>query len=260
MHHPETEVRPRVETDALARSPAFRRSGNPRCFTLIELLVVIGILSVLAGTLLATGVAQAREKTQQARCALNMKRIGVAWTSFADDHDGWILPARLPAPDKLPKSFPTEFPERARVEGVWWQTLVNNGYLGTEAEGPGGLFACPTDAKPAPNSLGEKKFCFSYGYMDCFGLPYATNPEGWPTNGNYGIKHRRQLAKSHGTIPVLVESANNTVPLGGYGSWPLTKWTVFRHAGNENILYDDGSVVLVAPDDPAAIASCNGLF
>jgi hypothetical protein len=224
------------------------------------LLVVIGTLAVLAGTLLAAGVGLAREKTKQARCALNMKRIGVAWASFADDHDGWILPAQLPAPDKLPASFPADFPERARIEGVWWQTLVNGGYLGDEVEGPDGAFACPADSTPTSNTMGEKRLYFSYGYMDCFGLPYSTNPEGWPTSGNYGIKHRRNLVKSRGNIPVLVESTKNIVPLGGYGTWPLTKWTVFRHAGNQNILYDDGSVLFVAPDDAAAAATCMALF
>lgn len=63
----------------------FRR----RSFTLIELLVVITVVSLLAA-LLSPALAAAKEKTNRAKCASNMRQIGVAQFLYATDHGGWF--------------------------------------------------------------------------------------------------------------------------------------------------------------------------
>ncbi|MBU0610327.1 MAG: DUF1559 domain-containing protein [Armatimonadetes bacterium] len=59
-----------------------RRTG----FTLIELLVVIAIIAILAAILFPV-FARAREKARQSACLSNMKQIGLAMMSYAQDYD-----------------------------------------------------------------------------------------------------------------------------------------------------------------------------
>ncbi|MHB8994361.1 MAG: prepilin-type N-terminal cleavage/methylation domain-containing protein [Armatimonadota bacterium] len=57
-----------------------------RGFTLIELLVVIAIIAILAAILFPV-FAKAREKARQSSCQSNLKQIGLAVLSYAQDYD-----------------------------------------------------------------------------------------------------------------------------------------------------------------------------
>ena len=56
-------------------------------FTLIELLVVIGIIAILAALLLPA-FGKAKMQAKRANCVNNLQQIGVAFHSFAHDHQG----------------------------------------------------------------------------------------------------------------------------------------------------------------------------
>ena len=57
-------------------------------FTLIELLVVVAIMSILMALILPA-LKGAKEKTMTVVCAGNLKQIGLASASYAQDHNGW---------------------------------------------------------------------------------------------------------------------------------------------------------------------------
>lgn len=60
-----------------------RRPG----FTLVELLVVVGIIAVLMGLLLTVS-RKGRESANKVFCANNLRQLGTAFISYAQDHDG----------------------------------------------------------------------------------------------------------------------------------------------------------------------------
>lgn len=72
-----------------------QRVGNlRRGFTLIELLVVIVIIAILAAILFPV-FTKARESAKRSKCVSNLRQIGFAFQSYAEDYDGYVAWGRV---------------------------------------------------------------------------------------------------------------------------------------------------------------------
>jgi len=74
-----------------ATNPARSAGLGPRHgFTLIELLVVISIIALLIAILLPA-LGAAREAARAAACASNLRQLGIATMTYANDHGGGLM-------------------------------------------------------------------------------------------------------------------------------------------------------------------------
>src|SRR5258708_4443118 len=88
-------------------------------FTIVELLVVVGIIAVLIGLLIPV-LGIARQRAHTTTCLANLRQIGMAISSYANDNRNKIVPADVMPPD----------PYKATMRmGNWATILVSGGYL-----------------------------------------------------------------------------------------------------------------------------------
>jgi type II secretory pathway pseudopilin PulG len=107
------------------RLPGADRRGH-RCaaaFSVTELLVVIGIVSVLAGILLAV-ISSSRRAASGVACAANLRQVHAAFLRYLDENDG-----------RYPDTF---------VSGVSWEQMLRKYIAGAE-NSDSGAFRCPAD-------------------------------------------------------------------------------------------------------------------
>lgn len=131
-------------------------------FTLIELLTVIAIIGILATIIIPT-VGAVRTKAQGARCASNLRNIGVGVRLFANDNKGMMVPWR---------AEPNEY-DSVKQGILWTENLVP--YMGIKRK---------TGDIGIPDYAGEDYRKDSRSFHVC---PASPVPVVWGSWGNYAL-------------------------------------------------------------------------
>lgn len=183
-------------------------------FTLVEMLVVIAILAILA-ILITPAAKGVIDRSNAAKCASNLRQIGVAYRAAVIDNNRVIPVFTVDA--------------NGNNLGSWEQVLHNaSGWAGNFATNR--IFLCPMDPR-VPGNAAYDGFYRSYGENSalCFnsatGTPLVSIPEQTKT---FLIM---DVVKGFGAHPTF---GGNYVPLA-------------RHGTNCNVLFVDGHVEALAP-------------
>jgi prepilin-type N-terminal cleavage/methylation domain-containing protein/prepilin-type processing-associated H-X9-DG protein len=207
------------------------KTSQTTIFTLIELLVVIAIIAILASMLLPA-LNKAREAAKTITCGVNLKQIGLAALSYANDYNGDI---------------PTHEQPGGGPETYWCWML--NPYL----KKPGMshlsyLYRCPSQRIDSWGNNVAESICdwctITYG----LNMALYTSP-GYPASSSYGGPFGAAKLSRLKTPSRDLYVTEATHPVGVPNSWlpdvicapPGTAWGVGNyHKGQTNVLYADG--------------------
>ncbi|MCA3004166.1 MAG: prepilin-type N-terminal cleavage/methylation domain-containing protein [Phycisphaerales bacterium] len=200
------------------------RTRTRRAFTLIELLVVIAIIALLVGILLPS-LGSARESARMAKCASNLRSLGIAAMTHANDRRGAFSTG--PWDNRIEYSAGS-----LRTHG-WVADFVNGGYARpgdvlcpsspgqasqnlSLARMSGGSMWAPLTADLV-NELIDEGFNTNYCQSWFMGMTDARTPN---QAGNL-----KQVATTVGPLRAdwIVNTATSKVPLFGDGTADLTQ-------------------------------------
>ena len=221
------------------RFASFPRSG----FTLVELLVVISIIGLLAG-LGIPAIKKGLDAAKTAKCANNLKQMGVGFQRFAAENDG-----------KLPKAWSNdEYPNWPEWSG--WDLVILD-YLEVGAMTSSGrrvysentptLFLCPADSCRTnifyEGSRGNLRYSYRMNISSVDDPPQGQFPSTVKVvqlpspsksilvcDGEFKYTHHVSTRPTHASsIQLIARDNSNNV-------------ATTRHSGAANYLFVDGHV------------------
>jgi prepilin-type N-terminal cleavage/methylation domain-containing protein/prepilin-type processing-associated H-X9-DG protein len=231
---------------------------HTRAFTLIELLVVIAIIAVLMGILMPT-LRMAREQSQRAVCASNLRGLGMSVFTYAADSDEKIPPSFYQNGTHPYRCYMLFEIDASKPWGQHLRNVFNWGRLYTEDYiKTGEAFYCPSAVK-----VTEDGSVSQYYYE-----AYCNGEQGWPwlhahksisggsadnvrASYNYIPQAKGKKASVNGgdrLFPVMARSTAQLDSAAAMATDFLNNRNSLAHkkgikgGGGLNVLYADGSL------------------
>jgi prepilin-type processing-associated H-X9-DG protein len=120
------------------------RRFSDAALSILEVLCVVAVVGVLAA-LLAPTMRAVSESSHVAGCLNNLRQLGVAFQSYANDHDGYLPRTETPRPDGL--SGTVVWPHHVcDYLGVNYSAIQGAAKAALARRTP---FVCPAEKEPA---------------------------------------------------------------------------------------------------------------
>ncbi len=204
------------------------RTAGRGAFTVVELMVLASIVAVLAGLLFPV-VGAACAVADRVACASNLKQIGLAVITYANQHGGMYPTAE----DTWGKDGP----------GNWWE---NPDFLMLLAVEPGcrqpSVLTCPADPQPDVFRDGRPKpLCSSYAAnTSCFGARRG---------GSKAARPGALIKQPSQTLAFCDAATSSDAPLVVGHQGCVRGGIAFRHEGCAQGVFLDGHVDALSPAD-----------
>jgi len=194
-----------------------RPAGIFRAFTLIELLCVMAIIGVLAALLLPV-LSQGKARAQRIQCVSNLRQAGLAFHSFAHDHNG-----RFPMQISTNAGGSMELVQAAyQLSGEFYFAFRHFQALSSELVTPR-VVICPADSR----------------------LPAASFASFRNDNLSYFVGANADLAQANSILAGDRNITNDWLPAASLlqlGPNQYLRWTHELHHFRGNLLFSDGHV------------------